>query len=416
MISKLFESFLGAPKKDKEDTLVHNIVPPVERVIKIIILGGYQVGKSSLVRRYLQECFTNSYLQTIGTDLSTMILQPLPAAGENEPTYLVQFCDVAHAEIKGKHISNIFNGVSGIIMMFDSTNANSIVAIDEWRAVLKRSIDINYKIPIALFANKSDIGDPVITIADLDHYCKKCGYNLWKFTSAKRDIGVKDGIDKLLELIIDIKKHEVEAARTRSPAIELDRSTSGNRHRLKKDKLVSQSMPSLALNSPAIQSPMAASPRDGSGGATADNGGGGSTKKQESNGETSPATRSKTIQPSDALKINELQKLATDHYTKVQKNLDDLLQQSSGARYKDISMLEKQRSHEYVKICNCLKKLLQPNITAHQLSGGGKLSKEMIHSSLDESIKKWNTLIENLQLESVWAYCNGSNISEWAEM
>ncbi|EGG22810.1 Ras GTPase domain-containing protein [Cavenderia fasciculata] len=436
---------------------------PIDNVIKILVLGGFQVGKTSLIRRYLQDIFTNQYIQTIGVDLNTMILQAvnppplIPSSGSsvqsssssssttpptsqqqqqqgqdqiqqynNQINFIVQFWDIAYPEIKGKNLTQLLSGTSGVILVFDSTNASSIVAMDECRAILKKyGINNNnnshnglQQIPIAIFANKSDSGDPVINIQDLDNYCKSSGFNLCRFTSTRKDVGVKDGIDKILELVLDIKKQEIEEQQRHRAKIILKQQNPhhnhnhhhhNHKHKLKSREkinnngngngqpvpIISQSLPNMIINNNNN------SPRK-------------PIEQQQKNNENNNSNSNNNViltiekqeeqQRIDILKINELQTFATENYVnRFGKSLEELLQKTIGARYNDISMLEKQRNQEYIKICNSLKKLLQSPHQQHIRSHVGGLriivTREMIQSTLEENVKKWTRLIDNLMLE-----------------
>eukprot|EP01132_Coremiostelium_polycephalum_P001236 gene1236-1560_t len=299
----------------------------------------------------------------------------------NPHSYLVQVLDIAYAEIKGNHYNSIFNGVSGIIMVFDSGNASSIIAIDEWKELVKRyTNETKRKVPIALFANKSDLGDPVISPNDLDLYCKTCGYNFSKFTSCKKDVGIKDGIDKLIESAIEFKTQEMEAKKTAKiitihpkPINKNNGGKSNSLHNNKKDKmLISQSLPNGHIGT--------------------------------SPGKITPTT----ISTSDTIRISEIQDITNKQYDNIKIELEDLLSKTTNNnRRSDLLMLEKQRANEYFKICNSIKRLIQPNLNN---SGGGGINsnhnrsnksftKEMIHNNLEENLKKWNTLILNLHTE-----------------
>ncbi|GAM24536.1 hypothetical protein SAMD00019534_077110 [Acytostelium subglobosum LB1] len=468
--------------------------PPIEHILKILVLGGNGVGKSSVIRRYLQDCFTVSHIPTIGTDLSTLFLEstqsvssspsnnmtttstttsptmtqqtltttqsststtPLTKQWQPQSNILatccldIQFLDVAHAEINGKHLSSILHSVAGIILVLDLTNAASIVSVDEWKSVLRQR-HLDHRIPIVLFANKQDVSGPVLSNSDLDNYCKASEYSFWKATSCRRDVGIRDGIDGLLDIVVERKHQELKeksrlqqmATLQHSPSVDIpSQSSAGSK------MLVSSSLPTIKLNltgamstptkkstiTSTISTPPLSQPSqsfkdvqtvvDDTTATTNKTTQSTSQTSQQSSSQTQPKKQQQQqqeklkniIQPSDVMKITELQSMTTDFYTRLAKSLEELLLRSNGSRYRDLSMLERQRAHEYTKICNNIKKLVQPNhggLAAHghvhsQQQGHGspggsrtRVTKEYIQTTLEENMKKWSTLLDNLQLES----------------
>ncbi|KYQ99834.1 Ras GTPase domain-containing protein [Tieghemostelium lacteum] len=361
---------------------------PQDHVLKILVVGGCQVGKTSILRRYHQECFTNQYIPTVGVDQTSMMIEQYRMANHHHhhhhkySRFIVDFIDVSYAEIRGRHIRSLFEDVSAVVMVFDSVNANSILSMDDWKLLLNKYQNETKKvIPIGLFANKSDTGDPIITESELDLYCKNCGYSLWRFTSAKKDIGVSDGIDQLITLALENKQKEIDAKKAAKILLHNQKQQQQiqiqQRSQKKKERLISQSLPNQSFCSN-----MATSKQDLS---TAE-----SEKLKEVN------------------RINEILESTNEHYNTIQRDLDDLMSKSNGKRYNDLVKLERQRNNEYVNLCNSLKKLIQPN---YPHSKNNRLNKEVLYSTLQENIKKWTTLIQNLQLEQQLKLNNSSTSS-----
>ncbi|KAF2071171.1 hypothetical protein CYY_007506 [Polysphondylium violaceum] len=423
---------------------------PIECTIKILVLGGAKVGKTSIIRRYIQECFTTAYIKTIGIDLSTLIVRPknenrkylldveqllkdfrqqqddsggdlsMEDMGDyfdEEPSsFLIHFWDISHSEIKGNHFNSLFNDVSGAILVFDSTNANSILAMDEWKTILQyKQLLTTKKIPIALLANKSDTGESIISATDLEFYCKNCNFDIWKYTSCKKDIGIQESIDQLLSKILDQKVSQFEERKSlkiisiydqqkllkqqqqqqqqqqqypMSQSINTSGSSSNSNssQKRRKDRPNSQSVPNSnnsPQNSPNKQH---------------------HHQQQHSHHHHQPTSPISQIEIS---KINELLDTTNQHYGKFQKDIETLMVQSSGSnRYNDLIQLERQRNNEYVKICNNLKKLIHPNVFNHHhhhhhhsKNNNNKFTRESLQFVLEENIKKWDSLINNLLLE-----------------
>lgn len=68
-------------------------LPQEETTLKFLIVGDYGVGKTSIVRRYTDGCYSSSYKMTIGVDYSQKVVNWNP----NTKAY-VQLWDIAGNE------------------------------------------------------------------------------------------------------------------------------------------------------------------------------------------------------------------------------------------------------------------------------------------------------------------------------
>lgn len=53
---------------------LRNIQSEYDMLLKVLVVGNSNVGKSSLVLRYSDDVFTQSYVPTIGVDFRTKML------------------------------------------------------------------------------------------------------------------------------------------------------------------------------------------------------------------------------------------------------------------------------------------------------------------------------------------------------
>ena len=94
--------------------------------IKLLTLGNSLVGKSSLIARFIENKFFDSYISTIGIDFFKKKVE----IGDNEID--LQIYDSAGQE-KYKSISKqYYHNSEGILLVFDLTSQESFVALDEW--------------------------------------------------------------------------------------------------------------------------------------------------------------------------------------------------------------------------------------------------------------------------------------------
>jgi len=129
---------------DSEDELDH-------LQYKVIILGDGAVGKTSLTKRFTNDEFKQSYLQTVGVDwfLKTVKL--------NEETEVsLQIWDIGGQQLGSKLLKNYIYGSHAVILTYDITSYASYKNLLEWYALVKDTFPNS--VPVcALVGNKSDL-------------------------------------------------------------------------------------------------------------------------------------------------------------------------------------------------------------------------------------------------------------------
>lgn len=121
-------------------------------VFKILIAGDGGVGKTTLLRRYVNGVFDESTIQTIGVDffLKEMHFEDLNAS------CTLQLWDLGGQE-RFRHILESFvMGARGALLLFDLTNMPKIEGILNWVNIV-RSHDIN--LPILFVGTKLDLSE-----------------------------------------------------------------------------------------------------------------------------------------------------------------------------------------------------------------------------------------------------------------
>ena len=97
-----------------------------EWVIKICSAGSYQVGKTSLIRRYAEGKFGAEYTPTIGVDITTKNLLI-----DNQAIKLL-LMDTAGQEVFGKIRPAYYEGALGCMIVYDITRRETFDALDSW--------------------------------------------------------------------------------------------------------------------------------------------------------------------------------------------------------------------------------------------------------------------------------------------
>ena len=136
---------------------------------KILLLGDFNVGKTSLIRRYIDNSFEDRYLTTIGVKISKKALNLNTVECE------LLIWDVEGATPQKKIPQSYLLGASGAIFVADSAREETIQSLDGHIAAFL-SVNPNAKYVVAY--NKSDL----LTVYEKTHM--SLGKNSF-FTSAK---------------------------------------------------------------------------------------------------------------------------------------------------------------------------------------------------------------------------------------
>lgn len=116
---------------------------------KICLIGDYGVGKTSLIRRFIDRSFSDQYLTTVGVKISRKLVE----VNSNLSVQLIIW-DV-EGSTKFKAVSgNYLQGAGGAIIVADLTRPDTIEHIDSHCEQFNR---INPNQPVVIALNKSDL-------------------------------------------------------------------------------------------------------------------------------------------------------------------------------------------------------------------------------------------------------------------
>lgn len=123
-----------------------NKMPIVQK--KICMLGAFAVGKTSLVRRFVEGLFDDRYLSSIGVKISR---KPVVVSGQ--PVHLIVW-DLAGSEDYNGLQASYLQGAAGGIVMCDLTRPNTLKS---WEHYTRRLRETNPGAKVVLVAGKADL-------------------------------------------------------------------------------------------------------------------------------------------------------------------------------------------------------------------------------------------------------------------
>jgi small GTP-binding protein len=116
---------------------------------KVVLIGDFATGKTSLIRRYVDNQFNDEYLTTIGVKISKKNLQ---LSDEIELQLMVWDIE-GHTDVKATNPAYVM-GAHGVILVGDITREKSIKNIPLHLELVKKILK---KVPIVIALNKSDL-------------------------------------------------------------------------------------------------------------------------------------------------------------------------------------------------------------------------------------------------------------------
>lgn len=116
---------------------------------KICLLGEFAVGKTSLVRRFVEGRFDDRYLSTIGVKISRKPVQ-LPNGRIN-----LLLWDLAGSdEFNGQIRANYLRGAAGALIVCDLTRPETLSGFQRYMEQIQA---VGLSIPVIFVGNKTDL-------------------------------------------------------------------------------------------------------------------------------------------------------------------------------------------------------------------------------------------------------------------
>jgi len=161
-------------------------LPKGEFTSKLILTGNFQVGKSSLIKRFIENKFTETYLATIGVEISKKKVK----MDEGTLVNFVLWDIGGQIGTMTPYRHRFYEGASAAIIVIDRTRPNNLESVKTWFKDIKESVSRD--IPVVIAGNKSDLQDEiVITEEEIKIVARELGFH-YILTSAKTGENVNE--------------------------------------------------------------------------------------------------------------------------------------------------------------------------------------------------------------------------------
>lgn len=156
---------------------------------KIVVLGHFGVGKTSLIRRFVTDTFSDNYKVTIGVHITKKVVEIAP----NDSVSLILW-DLEGTDDIATLRKSYLLGTHGVVFVFDITRPSTFRNLNTDLEILKHKIP---EIPLLIVGNKFDLIDE----NEVKTVFEKNAITYDFLTSAKSGVAVNDMFLQLATLL-----------------------------------------------------------------------------------------------------------------------------------------------------------------------------------------------------------------------
>jgi len=179
-------------KKKKKNTKTNSKTPRKEAPVvaqkplefKLLMLGDAGVGKTSLILRYCDDYFTDTFISSMGSDFKE---KTVSVDGQE---ISIELYDTAGQERFRKVTSSYFRGGQGVMIVFDVNSRSSFENVRKWKTEVDRYADD--EVAIVLVGNKTDL-ERKVDVSEANKLANELGL-AYTETSCKSSTGVENAM------------------------------------------------------------------------------------------------------------------------------------------------------------------------------------------------------------------------------
>ncbi len=146
-------------------------LPKGQFTSKLILTGDFQVGKTSLIKRFVENLFSESYISTIGVEISK---KPVVMDEDTKINFVLWDIGGQIASMT-PYRHRFYEGASAAFIVIDRTRPDNLESVKRWYKEILDSVSRN--IPVVIVGNKSDLQDEiVITEEEIKIVAKELGF------------------------------------------------------------------------------------------------------------------------------------------------------------------------------------------------------------------------------------------------
>jgi small GTP-binding protein len=159
---------------------------------KVCMLGAFGVGKTSLVRRYVQSIFSDNYLTTVGVKIEK---KTLDIGGES---LIMLLWDIAGEDEVAPIRLSYLRGAAGYLLVADGTRSETLEVARSIQSRVEAEVG---RVPFLLLLNKADLAESWDVSDDALAALESAGWTVIR-TSAKSGQGVEEAFRELAQRLL----------------------------------------------------------------------------------------------------------------------------------------------------------------------------------------------------------------------
>ncbi|MCM3903740.1 MAG: GTP-binding protein [Pyrinomonadaceae bacterium] len=154
---------------------------------KVCMLGTFAVGKTSLVRRFVESIYSDKYHTTVGVKIDKKLVQL------DESELMLILWDIEGTETEHELRRSYLRGAAGYLLVADGTRQDTLYKA---LALQTRVIETVGSVPFLLLMNKADLTEEWCISERETTALRERGWQVIQ-TSAKTGLGVEDAFHAL---------------------------------------------------------------------------------------------------------------------------------------------------------------------------------------------------------------------------
>ena len=175
-----------------------NIKSEYDTLIKILVLGDQNVGKTKFIERFITDKYSEISKATTNIDL----VQKKMTVDNYQ--ICCQLWDTVGQEKYHSISKSLYSKVHGIILVFDVTCRESFENLSKWIEDIRNSC---LRMPIIIIAHKCDLlNERKVIKKEIDEFCEKNKLNYYE-SSSKNNINISKVVVEFVEYILKFNRN-----------------------------------------------------------------------------------------------------------------------------------------------------------------------------------------------------------------
>ncbi|XP_023335788.1 ras-related protein Rab-32 [Eurytemora carolleeae] len=170
-------------------------------IFKVLVIGEVGSGKTSIIKRYVHQFFSQHYRATIGVDFALKTVNL-----DKDTVVRLQLWDIAGQERFGNMTRVYYRDAAAAFIVFDLSRVATLEAAVKWKLDLDQKVlsGDGRPVPAILLGNKCDLPrEPEMpTDEEISEFCKKHGFAGWSLVSAKEGNGIDEAGLSLVQQLV----------------------------------------------------------------------------------------------------------------------------------------------------------------------------------------------------------------------